>query len=303
MGHSCQQQWDPTVPKEFTLRPPLLPPRRSPPPIPYSTSLLPYPTLSLPYPSLVTPSPHHPPQDNLTSSYHIQTYSPHRRSPFTSTSSPSASSPSPSSHKSIPIPMTPTEELLFEDTFRNTLSSLKRMLLEYSSNSHFLTSPNERKEVRSQELIQEEIRRTILKMKSLQQNNYSESYKIAAYSLIASQLLDEVEQALAQQVRVNSFPSLSHPCSVLVPSCRVLSRPVLVFILFTECDCCIGEAKRWTWATHPTIQIPSKSFQLSKSNFWSKNWKSWAREPILKRSVVFVGKEERNTCLRVRSKV
>jgi hypothetical protein len=104
--------------------------------------------------------------------------------------------------------MSTTEELLFEDTFRNTLGSLKRMLLEYHSHQEFLSSPNGRKEERSQELINEEIRRTITKMQNLQENNYSESYKIAAYSLIAAQLLDEVNEALAQQV-VHVFPSPS----------------------------------------------------------------------------------------------
>lgn len=96
--------------------------------------------------------------------------------------------------------MTRTEELLFEDTFKNTLSSLKRMLLEYRSHQEFISSPNSRKEERAQELINEELRRTMVKMQNLQQNTYSESYKIAAYSLIAAQLLDEVDTALTQQV-------------------------------------------------------------------------------------------------------
>jgi hypothetical protein len=144
-------------------------------------------------------------QDNLVSSYHIQTYSPHRRSPVTRSSSYAGSingngNGNETPKRTPPKAMSTTEELLFEDTFRNTLSSLKRMLLEYHSHQEFLSSPSGRKEERSQELINEEIRRTITKMQNLQQTNYSESYKIAAYSLIAAQLLDELDEALAQQV-------------------------------------------------------------------------------------------------------
>jgi predicted transcriptional regulator len=97
--------------------------------------------------------------------------------------------------------MSKTEELLFEDTFRNTLGSLKRMLLEYHAQQDpSSSSPTARKGERAQELINEEIRRTITKLQNLQQNNYSESYKIAAYSLLSAQLLDETESTLTRQV-------------------------------------------------------------------------------------------------------
>lgn len=100
-----------------------------------------------------------------------------------------------------------TEELLFEDTFRGTLASLKRLLLQYQPNQDTTISRDMRIDEHAQELISEEIRRTTTKMQNLQTNSFSEtkSHKIAAYSFISAQIIDELENIVSQKVTLNSL--------------------------------------------------------------------------------------------------
>lgn len=101
-------------------------------------------------------------------------------------------------------PMTKTEELLFEDTFRGMLGSLKRILLQYQVHQDSNSSRDSRIEEHAQELINEELRRTTNKMQNLQINgptySDSKSHKIAAYSFLSVQLIDDIENILAQHV-------------------------------------------------------------------------------------------------------
>ena len=98
----------------------------------------------------------------------------------------------------------PTEERLFEDTFRGTLGSLKRILLQYNPQQASSPSHSSRLSDHSQELINEEIRRTTTKMQHLQTrtNGDLKSYKIAAYSFLSAQLIDEIENILSKHVQI-----------------------------------------------------------------------------------------------------
>jgi hypothetical protein len=97
-----------------------------------------------------------------------------------------------------------SDELLFEDTFCSHLASLKRIMLENSS-----SSPSNKHDPfldhKAAQLVNEEVRRTLVKMTSLRGNGDSDSKKhisdkIAAYSYVSANLTTEIERMVANKV-------------------------------------------------------------------------------------------------------
>lgn len=97
-----------------------------------------------------------------------------------------------------------SNELLLEDTFISHLASLKRIILENSSSS-LSNKHDPYLDHKAAQLVNEEVRRTLVKMTSLRGNSEPDakrhiSDKIAAYSYVGANLSNEIERMVAKKV-------------------------------------------------------------------------------------------------------
>mmetsp|Transcript_3878 Transcript_3878/g.6062 ORF Transcript_3878/g.6062 Transcript_3878/m.6062 type:complete len:407 (+) Transcript_3878:29-1249(+) len=147
----------------------------------------------------------YPSQLNRSSSNHIQTFSPVRHESPTKKAYSLGFSRSGSFSLHDPVASTQdsqTDETLFEEAFRSHLGALKRLLLQYEDSiSEGNVTPNGSSNQflhgRAQQLANEDIRRTVTKMSSLQSGTGSHS--VAAFSYVGSKLLDDVERLVAKE--------------------------------------------------------------------------------------------------------